>query len=184
MTTSAIEKIITAIGTALAPLDGGSDPIKIFSDRQGEPIEEGERPAINIRFVEDIHDVQLGMGECWHTAQIMLDVYDDSSATDTMTPLLSRIGASAWGLIAADLSLGGLASNGTADMDVSQVEGFEQLVIGVTPLRICPQPADYCGPYVLLASRANAGTMTGAIINADGGMGVRGLTRINGGEDL
>lgn len=111
MTTSAIEKIITAIGTALAPLDGGSDPIKIFSDRQGEPIEEGERPAINIRFVEDIHDVQLGMGECWHTAQIMLDVYDDSSATDTMTPLLSRIGASAWGLIAADLSLGGLASN-------------------------------------------------------------------------
>ncbi|WP_273456047.1 3-(cis-5,6-dihydroxycyclohexa-1,3-dien-1-yl)propanoate dehydrogenase [Nevskia ramosa] len=80
--------------------------------------------------------------------------------------------------------LGGLASNGTASMDVSQVEGFEQLVIGVTPLRICPQPADYCGPYVLLASRANAGTMTGAIINADGGMGVRGLTQINGGEDL
>ena len=45
-------------------------------------------------------------------------------------------------------------------------------------------PVDSTGPYVLLASRRNAGTMTGAILNADGGMGVRGFAHAAGGDDL
>jgi len=113
MTTSAIEKILTAIDTALAPLAGGADPIKIFSDRQGEPVDETERPAINIRFVEDIYDEQLGMGECWHTAQIMLDVYDDFLQRNGHDDRNAgpRMGASAWPPSPPTGTLGGLASN-------------------------------------------------------------------------
>lgn len=45
-------------------------------------------------------------------------------------------------------------------------------------------PADSTGPYVLLASKKNAGVITGAIINADGGIGVRGFATAAGGDDL
>lgn len=45
-------------------------------------------------------------------------------------------------------------------------------------------PADSTGPYVLLASKKNAGVVTGAIINADGGMGVRGFASAAGGDHL
>jgi 2,3-dihydroxy-2,3-dihydrophenylpropionate dehydrogenase len=45
-------------------------------------------------------------------------------------------------------------------------------------------PADSTGPYVLLASRRNAGVITGSIINADGGIGVRGFATAAGGDDL
>jgi 2,3-dihydroxy-2,3-dihydrophenylpropionate dehydrogenase len=45
-------------------------------------------------------------------------------------------------------------------------------------------PADSTGPYVLLASRRNSSVITGAIINADGGMGVRGFASAAGGDHL
>lgn len=45
-------------------------------------------------------------------------------------------------------------------------------------------PADSTGPYVLLASRRNAGVITGAIVNADGGIGVRGFATAAGGDEL
>lgn len=45
-------------------------------------------------------------------------------------------------------------------------------------------PADSTAPYVLLASRRNASVITGAIINADGGIGVRGFATAAGGDDL
>lgn len=45
-------------------------------------------------------------------------------------------------------------------------------------------PEDSTGPYVLLASRRNAGVVTGAIINADGGIGVRGFASAAGGDSL
>lgn len=45
-------------------------------------------------------------------------------------------------------------------------------------------PADSTGPYVLLASRNNSGVITGAILNADGGIGVRGFATAAGGDDL
>lgn len=45
-------------------------------------------------------------------------------------------------------------------------------------------PVDSTGPYVLLASRGNAGVVTGAIINADGGIGVRGFASAAGGDAL
>lgn len=46
-------------------------------------------------------------------------------------------------------------------------------------------PVDFTGPYVLLASQANAGNITGAIIPADGGIAVRGFgTQAAGGDHL
>jgi 2,3-dihydroxy-2,3-dihydrophenylpropionate dehydrogenase len=46
------------------------------------------------------------------------------------------------------------------------------------------EPADFTGPYVLLASRTDSGTVTGAVIPADGGIAVRGFRRPAGGAGL
>ena len=45
-------------------------------------------------------------------------------------------------------------------------------------------PRDFTGPYVLLASRQNSGTITGEVISADGGIGVRGFGKPAGGDHL
>lgn len=46
------------------------------------------------------------------------------------------------------------------------------------------EPADFTGPYVLLAARDQSGTITGHAINADGGIGVRGFANAAGGDHL
>ncbi|WNZ07391.1 3-(cis-5,6-dihydroxycyclohexa-1,3-dien-1-yl)propanoate dehydrogenase [Streptomyces sp. 11x1] len=46
------------------------------------------------------------------------------------------------------------------------------------------EPEDFTGPYVLLASRTDSGTVTGAVIPADGGIAVRGFRTPAGGADL
>jgi 2,3-dihydroxy-2,3-dihydrophenylpropionate dehydrogenase len=45
-------------------------------------------------------------------------------------------------------------------------------------------PADSAGAYVFLASPRNAGNITGTIISADGGIGVRGFATAAGGDQL
>ena len=45
-------------------------------------------------------------------------------------------------------------------------------------------PDDSTGPYVLLASQRNASVITGTVIHADGGIGVRGFATAAGGDDL
>ncbi|WP_405093181.1 3-(cis-5,6-dihydroxycyclohexa-1,3-dien-1-yl)propanoate dehydrogenase [Micromonospora sp. NBC_01392] len=45
-------------------------------------------------------------------------------------------------------------------------------------------PQDFTGPYVLLASRKQSGTITGHAIQADGGIGVRGFASAAGGGQL
>lgn len=53
------------------------------------------------------------------------------------------------------------------------------------PLHDSPvDPAGSTGPYVMFASRRDAGTMTGTIVNSDGGMGVRGFATAAGGDEL
>lgn len=52
------------------------------------------------------------------------------------------------------------------------------------PLRIFADPADHGAAYVLVASRTQAPVMTGTVVESDGGLGVRGLRRVRGGEDL
>ena len=51
---------------------------------------------------------------------------------------------------------------------------MEQLISTVSPLEFLPQPADYVGWYVALASASDALTMTGSVIECDGGEAVRG----------
>lgn len=61
---------------------------------------------------------------------------------------------------------------------------------GITPEPLIPlydssvEPEDFTGPYVLLASRVNSGTVTGAVIPADGGIAVRGFRAAAGGAAL
>lgn len=81
-------------------------------------------------------------------------------------------------------NLSGLHATGTGAQSMADVEGLDQMLRDVTPLQIAPRPEDYCGPYVLLASAAEAGPITGVIINTDGGLGVRGIINIRGGEAL
>ncbi len=81
-------------------------------------------------------------------------------------------------------SLSGLKATQTDNQSLKAMEGFDELIVGITPLRIAPTPEQYCGPYVLLASDEDAAPITGTIINTDGGLGVRGIMNVNGGDDL
>jgi NAD(P)-dependent dehydrogenase (short-subunit alcohol dehydrogenase family) len=60
----------------------------------------------------------------------------------------------------------------------------DEFVQKFIPLGRMPQPRDYTGHYVLLASESNSSTATGSIINCDGGMGVRGFGKAAGGGSL
>jgi NAD(P)-dependent dehydrogenase (short-subunit alcohol dehydrogenase family) len=79
--------------------------------------------------------------------------------------------------------LRGPESLGLSDMTIADVP-LADLVKVATVLQKLPEPADYTGHYVLLASKENSSTATGAVINCDGGMGVRGLVETAGGTDL
>jgi len=57
-------------------------------------------------------------------------------------------------------------------------------VEAVTPLRMHADPADHSGAFVLLASRRDSRAMTGTIVKSEAGLGVRGLRRVRGGDDL
>jgi 2,3-dihydroxy-2,3-dihydrophenylpropionate dehydrogenase len=55
----------------------------------------------------------------------------------------------------------------------------------VIPLHGSPvDPTAFTGPYVLLAARDQSSTITGEVISADGGIGVRGFATAAGGEHL
>jgi 2,3-dihydroxy-2,3-dihydrophenylpropionate dehydrogenase len=52
------------------------------------------------------------------------------------------------------------------------------------PLDYSPTAEDYTGMYVVLASNANSATTTGAVMQSDGGLRVRGIGRVSGGGHL
>ena len=64
------------------------------------------------------------------------------------------------------------------------IPDIEDKIREVTPLHVAPKAADHAGSYVLLASRENSAVMTGTIIRSDGGLGVRGIMAVSGGDDL
>lgn len=84
-----------------------------------------------------------------------------------------RVNAVAPGAIPTDL-------RGPMALGMSQrslIEGrSDEMIASVLPLAIAPTVDDYPAAYVLLASRRDSRTTTGAIINVDGGLGVRGIT--------
>jgi 2,3-dihydroxy-2,3-dihydrophenylpropionate dehydrogenase len=54
----------------------------------------------------------------------------------------------------------------------------------ILPLQFFPEPEEFTGPFVLLASRQNNQTLTGVMINADAGLGIRGIRNVAGGLEL
>ncbi|UPM44334.1 SDR family NAD(P)-dependent oxidoreductase [Halocatena salina] len=71
-----------------------------------------------------------------------------------------------------------LSTVGSIDRsDTGSEDGFDP---SVHPLDIVPQPADYTGTYVLLASEDDSRPMTGTIITADLGRSVRGIGDVAG----
>jgi 2,3-dihydroxy-2,3-dihydrophenylpropionate dehydrogenase len=80
--------------------------------------------------------------------------------------------------------LSGLAATGTGNQHLSDMPGLEDMMKNFTPLKIAATPADYCGPYVMLASRRDAAPISGVVINTDGGIGIRGFLQPSGGDDL
>ena len=52
------------------------------------------------------------------------------------------------------------------------------------PSVVSPDPADFTGPYVMLASRRNNRALSGVMINADAGLGIRGIRHVAAGLDL
>jgi NAD(P)-dependent dehydrogenase (short-subunit alcohol dehydrogenase family) len=54
----------------------------------------------------------------------------------------------------------------------------------VVPLALHADPADHAGAYVLLASRRDGRAVSGAVFKTDAGLGIRGLRRVRGGDDL
>lgn len=73
-----------------------------------------------------------------------------------------------------------LAAGQTIDRESGQLPDPEAFDPSVHPLNYCPEPADYTGAYVLLASEANSRPMTGTVIRADLGRSVRGVTEVAG----
>ena len=57
-------------------------------------------------------------------------------------------------------------------------------IASILPLQFFPSPEDFTGPFVMLASRANNRTLSGVMINADAGLGIRGIRHVAGGLDL
>ncbi len=56
---------------------------------------------------------------------------------------------------------------------------------GFVPLGQMPTPAEYAGAYVFFSSRKDNVPSTGAVLNHDGGFGIRGLGAVpRGGDDL
>lgn len=74
---------------------------------------------------------------------------------------------------------GGPQAPGPAD-EAARIAAIEATM----PLMRFADPADHGAAYTLVASRTQAPVMTGVVIESDGGLGVRGLRRVRGGEDL
>lgn len=59
-----------------------------------------------------------------------------------------------------------------------------EAIRAILPLQFFPSPEDFTGPYVMLADRRDNRTLSGVMINADCGLGIRGIRHVAGGLDL
>jgi NAD(P)-dependent dehydrogenase (short-subunit alcohol dehydrogenase family) len=78
----------------------------------------------------------------------------------------------------------GLDENGKPIRAHTHPSNADSEVERVTPLRTHSDPEDHTAAFVLVASRTQGKAMTGTVIESDGGLGVRGLRRVRGGDDL
>ncbi|HXW84410.1 MAG TPA: 3-(cis-5,6-dihydroxycyclohexa-1,3-dien-1-yl)propanoate dehydrogenase [Candidatus Binataceae bacterium] len=92
-----------------------------------------------------------------------------------------RVNGVAPGAIPSDLR--GPASLQMAERSIAEVPLREMVERGL-PLGKLPEPRDYTGAYVLLASAENSSTATGGVIICEGGIGIRGFVDAAGGRNL
>src|SRR5580693_9471869 len=92
-----------------------------------------------------------------------------------------RVNGVAPGAIPTDLR--GPHSLQMAERSIAALPLREMVERGL-PLGKLPEPRDYTGSYVLLASAENSSTATGGVILCEGGIGIRGFTDAAGGRDL
>lgn len=60
------------------------------------------------------------------------------------------------------------------------VPGVEDLIRGINPLGVVAQPEDHAWSYTFLAAKDRTPAVTGNVVHSDGGLGVRGMTRMAG----
>ncbi len=92
-----------------------------------------------------------------------------------------RVNGVAPGPLESDLR--GPESLGLSDTSISTVP-LRDMVEEHSPLLVMPTADDYVAAYALLASKRHSRVTTGAILNVDGGVGIRGLVAPSGGGDL
>jgi len=81
--------------------------------------------------------------------------------------------------------LRGPAAAGLQDRSIGASFAKNASSKAVIPLHDSPvAPEAFTGPYVLLAARGQSSTITGEVISADGGIGVRGFASPAGGDQL
>ncbi|MGF1473379.1 MAG: SDR family oxidoreductase [Rubrobacteraceae bacterium] len=73
--------------------------------------------------------------------------------------------------------LRGLDALDQREISVNEVPDIEQLMRTTNPLQILATPEDHAWAYTYLASQ-RAAAVTGTIINSDGGLGSRGVTKM------
>lgn len=78
----------------------------------------------------------------------------------------------------------GVDDEGNPIRSHSHPSNADREVERVTPLRRHSAPQDHVAAFVLVASRTQGPAMTGTVIESDAGLGVRGLRRVRGGDDL
>ena len=92
-----------------------------------------------------------------------------------------RVNAVAPSGMASDLR--GPAALGQQDQAIMDSRSPDA-IRAILPLQFFPDPDDFVGPYMMLASREDNRTLTGVLINADCGLGIRGIRHVAGGLDL
>jgi hypothetical protein len=78
----------------------------------------------------------------------------------------------------------GLGDDGKPQRAHQHPSNADPEVERVTPLRRHAEPSDHAAAFVLVASRTQGAIMTGTVIETDAGLGIRGLRRVRGGDDL
>jgi len=84
---------------------------------------------------------------------------------------------------AIDTDLRGPASLGMDQVSIHSID-LPSRAKSFVPIGRVPSPEEYAWAYVFFASRSEAAPATGSVLNFDGGLGVRGMTRVGGGGDL
>lgn len=94
-----------------------------------------------------------------------------------LAPKVRVNGVAPGGTITELRGIPALANEGVVLKDVPDIEG---LIEGINPLGFVAHPADHAWAYAFLTAKERCPAVTGTIINADGGLGVRGMTRMAG----